>query len=62
MENDAVNRIRIEAFKKHGGSIRIIRLRTSDNGMRYYVCQVKNGQIIDVIAGGTEERHILAQL
>lgn len=62
MENDAINRIRIEAFKKHGGTVRIIRLRTADNGMRYYVCQTKHNRIISILAGGTEERQIMSEL
>lgn len=61
MENYAVNRIRIEAFKKHG-PVRIVRLRTIDNAIRFYVCQFKHDRIISVIAGGTDERHILSQL
>lgn len=61
MDNSEVNRIRVEAFKKHG-PVRIVRLRTEGGPVRFYLCKVNGERILSVLAGGLSAKEIIAQL
>lgn len=61
LENDQINRIRIEAHKRYG-YCRIIRLRLMDGSLRIYVALMKDNRILTILAGGTSEQEIMSQL
>lgn len=61
LDNSDINKLRIEFYKKYG-PCRIVRLRTIDNQLRYYLCQFKHDRILSVLAGGTSYQEILNQL
>ena len=61
MTNDEVNRVRIAAYKKYG-DVRVVRLRTTEGKLRFYICSVRGRDILSVLAGGDSERDIMRQL
>jgi hypothetical protein len=61
MDNEAVNRVRIEAYKKHGDT-RVVRLRVTEGKIRFYICSVRGRDILSVLASGETEREIMSQL
>lgn len=61
MSNDEINRVRVEAFKNHG-PVRIVRFRTAEGKLRFYVCSVDDVRIRSILAGGETERELLLQL
>lgn len=61
MSNEEINKVRIAAFNKYG-PVQVVRLRTHDGSVRYYLCKLKGYDILSIVAGGASEKEIMNQL